>query len=346
MYCCMIMEAHNPYFLSLSPQTIMDCDKHGNLILGHDDDVESKLAKDDDEDDDDDDTVSLSSIEYDENASACVICLEPFRIGDAVTWSRDTTTCQHVFHHDCITEWLQLPKHDDCPSCRHALLKFDNTTTTTIDEGQCEEEPSCCEQQDDNGENQVHHSSRPLAFIIINGLVSQVRRASCCTAMNGNEQVQELCCESVSPPTPLRRVVSEGHGLAHASLAGRAAHSHPRRTHLDSDHDLEAPFQRENEDCLREVPLARTISEGPGLGHRLGFLSAGRVTFRRVSSGLYSRLSWAHPKVQENCDCDDLSDDEDDIVLTNEEGILRNDDLEETSDDLVDVEMGVAAIDC
>jgi len=47
----------------------------------------------------------------------CPICLESFRIGDCVAWSLRLMTCNHVFHTDCIQEWLGKSQFD-CPCCR------------------------------------------------------------------------------------------------------------------------------------------------------------------------------------------------------------------------------------
>lgn len=53
----------------------------------------------------------------------CSICLEAYAIGDRVAWDRHDHTCLHVFHEECITEWLMT--HNDCPSCRLRLIKAD-----------------------------------------------------------------------------------------------------------------------------------------------------------------------------------------------------------------------------
>eukprot|EP00978_Attheya_sp_CCMP212_P030751 scaffold114210_cov55-Attheya_sp.AAC.4 len=45
----------------------------------------------------------------------CVICFSDYEEGDHVCWSRNTV-CHHVFHRECIAEWLL--RHDECPCCR------------------------------------------------------------------------------------------------------------------------------------------------------------------------------------------------------------------------------------
>ena len=56
----------------------------------------------------------------------CPICLNHFHIGQIVSMSpKDTSkascSCQHIFHHVCIKEWLL--KHNTCPSCRQVYFQ-------------------------------------------------------------------------------------------------------------------------------------------------------------------------------------------------------------------------------
>jgi hypothetical protein len=50
---------------------------------------------------------------------ACVICLNPYEIGEEICWSQNPD-CLHLFHHGCIEEWLL--QHDHCPCCRADYL--------------------------------------------------------------------------------------------------------------------------------------------------------------------------------------------------------------------------------
>ena len=49
----------------------------------------------------------------------CIICMEDFKVNDEVIF----LPCLHIFHKDCILEWLG--RHDDCPICKNKI-NFDN----------------------------------------------------------------------------------------------------------------------------------------------------------------------------------------------------------------------------
>lgn len=102
-------------------------------------------------------SFSVNSLE-DENVSSCVICLEPFQKGDIVTFPKNSEECRHVFHQECLEEWLCNPKHDDCPYCRCQIIDDMGDENEPY-----EEEPM---------------SSSQLAYVIMNGLISPLRRAS------------------------------------------------------------------------------------------------------------------------------------------------------------------------
>jgi hypothetical protein len=65
-------------------------------------------------------TTSLDNDDDDHQLDCCQICLQEFKVGDRVSWS---TGCNHVYHLNCIKEWLLKKK--DCPYCRNIMLQID-----------------------------------------------------------------------------------------------------------------------------------------------------------------------------------------------------------------------------
>lgn len=72
-----------------------------------------------DDHDHDEETPCIRGEEKEEDNSQseqmCSICLEEYKVGDAIAWSRNDE-CHHAFHKDCIIEWLV--NHQNCPICR------------------------------------------------------------------------------------------------------------------------------------------------------------------------------------------------------------------------------------
>lgn len=71
-------------------------------------------------------TSSLHSTaeEDEENGQdPCPICLDEYRHGDEICWSH-SEACLHVFHRECIIEWLI--RHDECPICRQDFLLLED----------------------------------------------------------------------------------------------------------------------------------------------------------------------------------------------------------------------------
>jgi hypothetical protein len=55
-----------------------------------------------------------------EDMAGCAICLSPFKTQQLVCESNNSS-CQHVFHKDCMVDWL-MKRHDNCPMCREVYL--------------------------------------------------------------------------------------------------------------------------------------------------------------------------------------------------------------------------------
>jgi hypothetical protein len=50
----------------------------------------------------------------------CAICLSHFKPQELVCKSNNSS-CQHIFHKDCMVGWL-MKRHDNCPMCREVYL--------------------------------------------------------------------------------------------------------------------------------------------------------------------------------------------------------------------------------
>jgi hypothetical protein len=176
---------------------------NGQLTLG---DFEGENNGDGDNDDDlsSGGGGSRSIDSTDENTSTCVVCLDPFRVGDVVAWSRthlldpEAAECHHIFHRECIVSWLSQPTHDDCPSYMAIIVQEEM-------------------EEDDfsEGEPETYTDS---VFVIMHGLVSRVRRASY-SLIGQSIDFEDGEMDSGSsgssnrrfpkvPPSPIRRVFS------------------------------------------------------------------------------------------------------------------------------------------
>jgi hypothetical protein len=93
------------------------------------DDCDSAAGADDDShavagDDDshavagDDDSASVSG---DEESEGCAICLSKFTSQQLVCESNNSS-CLHMFHKDCMMDWLVKHSDNTCPMCREVYL--------------------------------------------------------------------------------------------------------------------------------------------------------------------------------------------------------------------------------
>jgi hypothetical protein len=64
-----------------------------------------------------DDCESLAG---EEEMAGCAICLSQFKPQQLVCESNNSS-CRHIFHKDCMVDWL-TKLHDDCPMCREVYL--------------------------------------------------------------------------------------------------------------------------------------------------------------------------------------------------------------------------------
>ena len=60
-------------------------------------------------------------IEQIANNSTCAICLCTYGAGQSIVWSSNRM-CIHVFHHDCMKQWIEKRADGDCPCCRRQFV--------------------------------------------------------------------------------------------------------------------------------------------------------------------------------------------------------------------------------
>ena len=69
---------------------------------------------------------------FDDDEDVCPICLDNFEVGDIVMWSRHNHgSCSHVFHEDCLLQWLLEQRENECPTCRACFIADISTNSIT-----------------------------------------------------------------------------------------------------------------------------------------------------------------------------------------------------------------------
>jgi hypothetical protein len=61
-----------------------------------------------------------SLVGEEEMMAGCAICLSHFRPQQLVCESSNSS-CQHIFHKECMVDWL-MKNHNDCPMCREVYI--------------------------------------------------------------------------------------------------------------------------------------------------------------------------------------------------------------------------------
>ncbi|TYI71424.1 hypothetical protein E1A91_D08G293800v1 [Gossypium mustelinum] len=56
--------------------------------------------------------------EVDQAAGSCSVCMESFGKSEKIA---RRVSCGHVYHHNCITNWLLNGNGDSCPLCRREI---------------------------------------------------------------------------------------------------------------------------------------------------------------------------------------------------------------------------------
>ena len=77
-----------------------------------------------------DDSTCYDDFEDDEDV--CPICLDSFEVGDIVMFSRHNHgSCSHVFHEECLLQWLLQQRENECPTCRACFIANATNSTTS-----------------------------------------------------------------------------------------------------------------------------------------------------------------------------------------------------------------------
>mmetsp|Transcript_33144 Transcript_33144/g.79164 ORF Transcript_33144/g.79164 Transcript_33144/m.79164 type:complete len:275 (-) Transcript_33144:105-929(-) len=65
-------------------------------------------------------------------ANECTICFTEYDVGDVIVCSKH---CRHVFHQECMLEWLSRGNHN-CPTCRSTFYVPTDIKEESFDEGE------------------------------------------------------------------------------------------------------------------------------------------------------------------------------------------------------------------
>ncbi|EJK56982.1 hypothetical protein THAOC_23024, partial [Thalassiosira oceanica] len=65
-------------------------------------------------------------------ANECTICFTEYDVGDVIVCSKH---CRHVFHQECMLEWLSRGNHN-CPTCRSTFYVPTDIKEDSFDEGE------------------------------------------------------------------------------------------------------------------------------------------------------------------------------------------------------------------
>ena len=79
------------------------------------------------------------------HSDGCTVCLNPFEVGQTVTWSSNPT-CPHVFHQECMMDWFSAvgtKVWNDDVSRRERLKEPDNRDIETIKKQICNFPTKC-----------------------------------------------------------------------------------------------------------------------------------------------------------------------------------------------------------
>lgn len=167
-------------------KVVLSKDEDGNLTLGTvgteaSEDVESQEQAYDEGGNNK--NITHLAADDDEGAT-CVICLDCFEPDDLVSWTKHDPTCTHVFHDECIRQWLEERRQDECPSCRCNLvppvevpkcksLEDDEEENEDTDEEQAQVEESDSDTDAPSGRREAKEDGESVLFTVMSGLLSR-----------------------------------------------------------------------------------------------------------------------------------------------------------------------------
>jgi len=120
---------------------------------------------------------NTNDLQMDEDEDCmCVICLDSFEPGDMVSWSKHDSNCTHVFHTECIRQWLVDRRQDECPACRCCMVKLPDTSESDLKKIEGSDNWTAVEEEEvDTAEaaSAAQSKDEPSFFVIMHGLISR-----------------------------------------------------------------------------------------------------------------------------------------------------------------------------
>ncbi|KAL7574872.1 hypothetical protein ACA910_010706 [Epithemia clementina (nom. ined.)] len=167
----------------------------------------------------------------------CSICLCKYEQNDDVTWSTNKL-CRHVFHRDCIAEWLQ--KKEECPVCRRFFLHFEDEESGGTDSGHVPVDPSAGEVEVNSILDVFREMGRVYRLMQLAGTVGMQSGVAdpAAVAARPDENGAGHAEHTFTPRSPPGMIGSRHHRV-HLVRGGRAVPSSLRVTRRDDGDDVE-----------------------------------------------------------------------------------------------------------
>ena len=257
----------------------------------------------------------LDEDNYDD--ATCMICLEPFRVGNTVSWSK-RQLCPHVFHTDCIMPWLLEKRNDDCPTCRTQLMSFiqlHDENKRYNDEHAIQIE-DCEDPNNDDDHDSISSSSSSSSsriFVIFHGLISSMTRQTSYKLLGqqsfGDEQEPEDYHRQGSielQATPRRSNVLTIH-----------TNHHTQASFSDNRLSIPSPFRRvvSHDPSILRRQLSSIPERRPSLGNSMVRSFWSFQSRRTDDASTCQHFSLPTSPMKDADDGDTEEDSEDDLIL-------------------------------